>query len=556
VLTKRDRIGVQTAALLTSLIGVVNLLSAITPSSRWRTEILEQFVPFEIRAGGHFFAAIAGFILLTLAANLLRRKRVAWWLTVSWLVISIVSHLIKGLDYEESLLAFVLLVQLLWIRPLFTAQSDHPSIAQGVRALVGALLFTLAYGTAGFYLLDREYAQIFDLPEAMLQTLAMFFTADNAGLEPTTRFGQFFADSIDFVGATTIFYALVMLLRPVLLRGAPASEIERQKARTIIEQYGCSSLARFALLDDKTYYFSPSGRSVIAYVPKGRSAIALGDPIGSPEDRREAIVSFQQFCQQNDWYSAFYQTTPDDVELYQSLGFKVLNIGQEAVVNLKEFTLQGKTSQNLRTVVNRFTKLGQEVKFYEPPISDRLLQQLRIVSDEWLHMMHGSEKRFSLGWFDENYLRECEIAVVQTGSGEIMAFANLVSGYKLNEITIDLMRKRTEAEKGTIDFLSVSLFQHFQERGYDGFNLGLSALSGVGETSASPRLEKTLYYLYEHLNQFYNFKGLHEFKEKFHPRWEPRHFVYSGLAALPDVVVGLIRADSGDRLVDYFKPGS
>jgi lysylphosphatidylglycerol synthetase-like protein (DUF2156 family) len=81
--------------------------------------------------------ALSGFFLLLLAAELLRRKRVAWWLAVG-LVISIVSHLVKGLDYEEGLLSLVLLVQLLWLRPVFTAQSDRPSIIQGLRVLVGA----------------------------------------------------------------------------------------------------------------------------------------------------------------------------------------------------------------------------------------------------------------------------------------------------------------------------------------------------------------------------------------------------------------------------------
>ena len=206
--------------------------------------------------------------------------------------------------------------------------------------------------------------------------------------------------------------------------------------------------------------------------------------------------------------------------------------------------------------MNRLTKGGYQVKFYQPPISDALLQKLRVVSDEWLKLMQGAEKKFSVGWFDDAYLRECEIATVETAEGHITAFANVVPEYQLNEITIDLMRHRTEVESGTMDFLFISMFQHFQQQGYDSFNLGLSALSGVGETPDSPRLEKALRYLYEHLNQFYNFKGLHAYKEKFHPRWEPRYLVYPSLVALPEVVVALIRADSGDRLLDYLQPGS
>ncbi len=230
---------------------------------------------FEVREGGHIFAALTGFFLLMLATSLSRRKRMAWLLTVILLIISILSNLLKGFDWEESLLTLVLLVQLIVMRDVFTAQSDRPSIAQGVKVLLGALLFTLAYGTAGFYLVDQwPYDYNFSLPKALYQTLAMFFTEDNAGLKPRTLYGHFFANSIYLVGAVTHSYALFMLLQPVLLRGEPATSEERHKAKEIVEQYGRSSLAHLTLLKDKSYYFSPSGRSVIAYVPKSRGAIA------------------------------------------------------------------------------------------------------------------------------------------------------------------------------------------------------------------------------------------------------------------------------------------
>ncbi|ARV58287.1 hypothetical protein BZZ01_06235 [Nostocales cyanobacterium HT-58-2] len=551
----RTRIGLWSVTIFTGLVGVVNLVSAVTPNLHERNHWLRQFLPFDIRAGGHIFAALTGFVLLTLATNLLRRKRIAWLLTIALLIISILSHLIKGLDYEESLLSGVLLMQLLLMRHVFTAKSDRPSIAQGARVLIGALLFTLAYGTIGFYLLDGKFSENFNWVEAIAQTLSMFFTEDNAGLQPKSRFGEFFADSIYIIAASTISYALLMLLRPVFLRDS-ATFKERMQAREIVENYGCSSLAAFTLLSDKSYFFSPSGCSVIAYVPRGRGAIALGDPIGPVDDRQEVIVSFQLFCQRNDWYPAFYQTLPDDIDLYKSLGFQILKIGEEAIVDLKAFTLQGKAGRNLRTAVNRMTKLGYNVRFYQPPIADELLHQLKSVSDEWLQLVQGSEKKFSLGWFDEAYLRECEIVAVQSSYGEIIAFTNIVSEYQLNEVTNDMMRHRNSMENGTMDFLFISMFQHYKERGYDSFNIGLSALAGVGATQESRRLEKVLHYLYKHLERFYNFQGLHAYKDKFHPRWESRYLVFPSLTALPDIVVALIRADSGDRLLDYFKPGT
>lgn len=551
------KIGLWSASLLTALVGVVNLLSSVTPNLYGRNHFLKQFLPFEIRAGGHVFAALIGFILLTLATNLLRRKRIAWVITVTLLVLSIISHIFKGLDYEESLLSGVLLIQLIAMRHVFTARSDRPSIARGVRVLMGALLFTLAYGTIGFYLLDGKFTENFNWSEAIIQTLAMFFTEDNWGLQPKSRFGDFFANSIYIIAACTFAYALFSILQPVFLRSKAAPE-ERQKAKEIIENYGCSSLASFALLSDKSYYFSPSGRSVIAYVPKGRGAIALGDPIGPSDEREEVLVGFKVFCERNDWYPAFYQTLPNDIDLYKSVGFRVIQIGEEGIVDLKAFTTQGKAGKNLRTAINRMSKMGYEVKFYQPPISDELIRQLKPISDEWLQTVQGSEKQFSLGWFDEEYLRRGEIALVESSEGEITAFTNIVPEYQLNEVTNDLMRHRKSIENGTMDFLFISMFQHYKERGYDSFNIGLIALAGVGESlqGKTGRRDKVFKYLYDHLQRFYNFQGLRAYKDKFQPRWEPRYLVYPSVTALPDVVVALVRADSGDRLWDYFKPGA
>lgn len=558
ILLKRfqsPRLGLWVAALLTATVGCVNLISAVTPSLAARVDWLQEIFPFEVRAGAHIFAAMSGFLLLALATNLLRRKRVAWGLTVALLLISIVSNLIKGLDWEECLLSGILLVQLLLMRPVFSAGSDRPSIAQGVRVLIGAVFFTLAYGTVGFFLLNRHYSMQFSVPSAIAQTLAMFFTLDNAGLEPTTRYGRFFATSIYVIGAATLTTALIMLFRPVLLQTG-ANAAERERAQKIVQAYGHSSLAHLTLLSDKQYFFSPSGQSVIAYVPKGRGVIALGDPIGPVSDRHETIRSFQVFCERNDWYPGFYQTLPDDLKLYRALGFRAVQIGQEAIVDLHTFTLEGKARKNLRTAMNKLMKAGYKVVFHQPPLSDALLQQLQEISDEWLRMRQGSEKQFSVGWFDKDYLRSCEIAAVENARGDITAFANIVSEYQKNDATVDLMRRRQAVEHGTMDFLFISLFQHFKAQGYDGFNLGLSALSGVGEAPKSPRLERALRYLYSHLNRFYNFQGLHTYKDKFLPRWEPRYLVYPSLTALPEVVVALVRADSGDRLLDYFKPGA
>jgi phosphatidylglycerol lysyltransferase len=543
---------VRAAALVTGIMGLIDVLSAVTPALAERLALLRQFSPLEVRRGGHLTAALAGFALMLLGGSLWRRKRVAWLLTLVVLLVSIFSHLLKGLDYEEAILAAALLVWLWSLRQHFHARSDPPSTRQGLRALAAALLFTLAYGVIGFYLLDRHFSVNFSFGAAVRQTVVMFTQFYDPGLEPITGFGRYFADSIYVVGAVTFGYALLMLLRPVLVR-QPATRAERGRARAIVEAHGRSALARFTLFDDKSYYFSPGG-SMIAYVAKGRIALTLGDPIGPAEDVAAAIAGFQAYCAQNDWQPAFYQTLPDHLEHYRAAGFETLCIGHEGIVNLAVFTLEGKAGKPLRVPLNRLTRLGHRAEFHAPPLSDSLLGELRAISDEWLTMVHGTEKGFSLGWFDDNYIRNGPLMAVHTPEGWISAFANILPEYQLNEVTIDLMRRRRESENGTIDFLFVALFRWAKSQGYATFNLGLSALSGVGEHADDPVVERALHYVYEHINQFYSFKGLHAFKEKFHPEWSPRYLVYPGPASLPAVAVAMIRADSGDDFVrDYLE---
>ncbi|MFN2196341.1 MAG: flippase-like domain-containing protein [Anaerolineales bacterium] len=537
--------GVRFAAVMVALMGLINILSALTPSLASRLAVLERFSPLAVRHGGRLTAALSGFALLLLAHSLSRRKHVAWLLTLWVLGISALSHLVKGLDYEEALLAVGLIILLWYMRPNFHARSDPPSIRQGLQVLGVATLFTLAYGVAGFFLLDRHFSVNFGFWAALRQTVVMFTQFYDPGLVPMTHFGRFFASSIYTVAAVTFGYAGFMLLRPVFVR-YPSTPAERTRAQNIVQQYGRSSLARFLLFDDKRYFFSTGG-SLIGYILIGRVAVTLGDPVGPQEDLLPAIQAFTAVCQDNDWLTVFYQTLPETLELYRQAGFDSIPVGEEGIVNLETFTLEGKAGKPLRSPVNKLINAGYTFTMHQPPITDELLDELREVSDEWLTMMHGQEKGFSLGWFSDEYIRSSPIAVVTTPAGWISAYANLVPEYQRNEVAVDLMRRRKEIENGTMEFLFVSLFQWARAQGYQSFNLGLSSLSGVGEQSDDPARERVMHFIYEHINQFYNFKGLHAFKEKFQPEWSPRYLIYPGSMHLAESWLAVVRANSGHR---------
>jgi phosphatidylglycerol lysyltransferase len=536
---------VHLVALLTAAMGVVNVFSAVMPSMRYRLRLLEEYSPFTVTTGGHLTSALAGFALLLLSVSLWRRKQAGWMLTLIILLISIPIHLLKGLDYEEATLAALLAGLLIYLRPYFHARSDTPSIKQGFQILLASLIFTLFYGVIGFYLLDRHFKVNFGFWAAVRQTVVMFTQFYDPGLQslPITKFGSYFADSIYVVGAVTMSYALIMLLRPVLSRH-PASQEERSRAWETVRAHGRSSLARYAVLDDKKFFFSAHG-TLISHVVENRVALALGDPIGPPEDISSSIEEFKSYCAPNDWLTAFYQIVPTYLDVYKSAGYETLMLGEEAIVDLSKFTLEGSENKTLRNGYNKLVRNGYHYDVVQPPFSPRMLRELNSISNEWLGSRGASEMRFSLGWFDEGYLNTCPILLIRDREGFIEAFANVVTEFQNNEVVVDLMRHRSHIESGLMDFLFVSLFTWAKDQKYATFNLGLSALSGVGEHSDDPVIERALHYMYENVNRFYNFRGLHAFKEKFHPAWSPRYLVYPNTASLPAVSISLLNANLG-----------
>jgi phosphatidylglycerol lysyltransferase len=535
--------GLRLSALLTLLMGIINLTSAVQPALRGRLALIRTIFPLEVTHGSRLASALAGFALILLAGNLWRRKRTAWLLTVILLVVSIAAHLIKGLDFEEASLGLGLLILLILLRRSFHAASDRPSLRQGLIVLAIAFAFTLVYGAAGLYLLDRHFQVSYNLLGAVRQTVVMFTSFYNPGPLPTTSFGKYFVDSIYVIGLGTLGFALLMLIRPVLVR-LPATAAERERAAQIVQQYGRTALARPALFEDKSYFFFEE--TVISYATSQRGAMALGDPIGPPMQAAKAIQCFKDFCTDNDWTPSFISVLPDYLDAYDAAGFDAVCIGFEAIVDLKNFTLEGSKNKGLRNTISRMERGGYRVEVHMPPLDDTLIHSLKAISDAWLTLHHGGEMHFSDGWFNDSYIRNSIVTVVHSPGGAPTAFANLMPEYQKSEMAIDLMRHFPGVEHGTMEFLFAKMLQWAMEKGYDTFSLGLSAIVAVGEKPDDPRVEQALHMIATYASRFFNFRGLHDFKEKFHPRWEPRYLIYPGPASLPLVLSTLLRIHSGN----------
>jgi len=335
-------------------------------------------------------------------------------------------------------------------------------------------------------------------------------------------------------------YGLIMITNSIRIHQSATFD-EGSRAKAIVEKYGRTSLARFTLFDDKSYFFSPNG-SVIAYVVKGPIAFTLGDPIGMERDAEASILAFKDFCLQNSWQACFYQVEARYLKLYKSAGFNAMRIGQEAIVDFANNKGENKAGKKIRNVLNRLTQLGHRVEVYEPPLSDELLGELKTISDEWLAEKRSNDHLFSVGGFNDEYIRLCTVAVVYTPEGTMSALTNIIPMYQRNGVAIDLMRHRRKIKHSTMEFLFLSIIDWAKKKNYTSFSLGFSPLSGIGEKPDDPMTEKALRFVYENLSRLHFFKGLHIFKDKFNPCWEARYMMYSNVTSLPAIAIGIARA--------------
>jgi phosphatidylglycerol lysyltransferase len=237
----------------------------------------------------------------------------------------------------------------------------------------------------------------------------------------------------------------------------------------------------------------------------------------------------------------------DNLPIYVDLGLTVLKIGEEGVVSLAGFSLEGGARSGLRHTFNKGHRDGLSFEILAAHDAAGVLPELRVISDAWLESKNSREKSFSLGRFDESYLSKTPLAVVRRDAN-ILAFANIWEGAEGGELSIDLMRFLPEAPPGVMDFLFINLMLWGKERGFARFNLGMAPLAGLRAGQLAPLWNRLAAVLYRHGENFYNFQGLQQYKDKFHPEWCPRYLVCPGGAALPGVLGDLATLISGGLL--------
>jgi phosphatidylglycerol lysyltransferase len=506
--------------------GFVLLLSGTTPGSASRLAALDRFLPLPALELSHLAGSAAGVLLLILARGLQRRLDGAWHVTMWLLAAGCAASIMKGLDYEEATLLAATALPLWLTRQQFhrraslLAEPLSPAWIASSAVAVGASIWVgmLAYRHVPY---ANELWWQFALDDHAPRML-------RASLLAVVLLGAFGA---------------MRLLAPARAPASLPTTADLERALPIIRNSTQSS-AHLALLGDKTLLFSDSGRAFLMYAVSNRSWVAMGDPVGPPEEREELVWQFREIADQAGAWSVFYEVSADQLSLYVDAGLALSKLGEEARVPLTTFSLEGSARAELRQAHRRAGRDGLSFRIIDAADVGALLPQLRRISDDWLRSKSTTEKRFSLGWFSAEYLQRGPIAVVEHG-GTSVAFANLWETGTREEFAVDLMRQASSAPKGTMDFLFTELMLWGKARGYRWFNLGMAPLAGFEEHRLAPAWHRIGRFVYQHGENFYNFEGLRQFKEKFQPEWRPRYLAAPGGLALPRVLLDVTSLVSG-----------
>ncbi len=530
-------------ALITCLVGVADMLSAIMPRLNWN--ILPGAWPLTVhRAHAQTLTVVVGFFLIMLSYGLARGKNQAWRITLFLTLLSVWLHILRGGSILATAAALGLAALLISLPGFFQAKSDPPSVWRGYIALVLGLGVVVFDAIVGFFTLYSDFEPLIDhvgldgaLLRILTQTHLRYWLHDTPAI--------FFGRALPVLCISAMVYGMVLIFRPVAAVLLPNMEKKYQASKQV-HLYGTNSISYFALDSDKTYFFSDSGKSVISYVLEGSTAVVAGDPIG-PEDERVAILQqFTLFCNEQDWTIVFWQIRDQFKPLYKAAGLHMLKIGEDAVIDVQNFTLKGGAMANVRSSAKRAEKDGLQVVFYRGQVTDSSQRtQMEHISHTWLASKGGSEMGFSMGHFDPQGDEEQLTALAIDQENKVHAFVTFVPIYGRNGWGLDLMRRATQPAPGAMELLLARSLEYMKSAGFEMASLGLAPLSNVNAEEET-FLSNSIDFLTVRFGNTANNQSLFNFKKKFQPTWESRYLVYSSTLSLPKIGWALYHAHMRD----------
>ena len=524
-----SRFGRQGLALILVLAAAANALSALLVHPWPAATAFAEIADLDQMGWGRFGLIVSIAALLLLARASARGKRYAWLLVLGLLALSLAGALLERDALLTVLALLTLLLGTLLVARCFPRGGNRWAAVRGYAAVgIGVLL---AIETIPLHhLLARPTA---GLPAGSHAPLGLGFQA---------------------LMALLIGCGVVEVLRPARATHLP-SMVDRETAREVVRRYGVLAVHHFAPNGDKRYFWSQSGRSLIAYRLAHGVAIALGDPVGPAEEFGDVLHDFVTFCRRQDWSIAVYQASAHLRRMSWAERLVGVRIGQEAMLDLDRFTLQGKAAAPVRHAVARAQRAGLTVQCWQgeaPP--NAIFAKMRRVSADWLDSQPvRTQMGFSMGRFPDDWSPDLLTVAALEPTGDVAGFLTCTPLHAGNGWACDNMRRVAAAPPGTMELLIAEAIRWARARGYAHLSLGLAPLASYecdhpsGEDTPAPPIplafaERSAAFLHRHGILLGHYRTLARFKAKFQPAWEPRYLLVGDIDQLPRILLALAAA--------------
>jgi phosphatidylglycerol lysyltransferase len=530
-------------SILLLFLGVINIVSVLTPAITERMQLLKDLLFPEIVYSSNLLVLITGVFLLITAVFMMKGLRITWWFALLLSITSLLGHLTKGIDFEEAGIAlFVILILVLTRREYYIKTNPRLRIL-GLQTAFFTMITVIIYGIIGFYFLDKKHFNVdFNLVQSIRYTLQNFLLIGSNNLVPENNFARDFIWTIKGSGVISMLFMIYMLVRPYVLK-EETSEEEFDIARHLVEINGKSPLDYFKTYPDKLIFFCRDRQAFLAYRVSRNYAVILEDPVAPDKEKMSTCIEeFSRYCYENGLKDIYYRVPFESLPVYNALRKKSMFLGQEAVLDTYAFTLEGRDVKSIRNATRKITEIGYRAHIHKPPLLDGTIQKLKAVSNDWLHSTGRREIVFSQGVFDEAEIKYQTVLSVENPEEKIIAFLNIIPDFAPDEGTYDLLRKTSDAPNGIMDYILVELINYFKINKIQFLNLGFAPLSGINDPHTFP--EKSMKFAYNKIRSFSHFKGQRDYKEKFKPVWHDKYLVYSqdyDLIQAPGVLSNVIK---------------
>jgi phosphatidylglycerol lysyltransferase len=549
-------------AFLILLSALLNIFSVFRYTTTKFFATIDELYSIPLATLSRTATVVISILLITTARGLFKRNKEAWTSSVILTILSILFHSFKGFNFEEMIFSVFILCLLFVSKKEFSVESKVRFNISFIRGISTSLFFFLVYYVFGAFALRNGFDEKVTVSNLVCNFLYNVIGVCSDTLMPHSRRALWFDQSIGIILIIILLFHIWRLFENYISKG---EKVTCTELLPLIKKYGNDSLSYCATNSKKEHFFLEGTEGVISYSIQNNIAIASADPICDESDRGKLISAFQDEWKKRNVPSAFLAVSDKYLSLYKERRYKVLKVGEEAIVDIQKFDLEkdytGKSGWKFRRAVRHISDLGYQFEFYTiHTLPSIYYSQLVEINGEWLKEYGGGKERgfaMTMSRLPNVSDPDCRIACAIKKEGDIPLVAGFIVYmpiYKGSGFSLDSMRKRSDSPNGLNEFLITHTIEMLKTEGYKQLSLNFVILAESLDQkthSIFSRFGKKI------IENMFKVTDIYFFAQKFHPEWINRYLVYEKIADAPKIISAILSLEGeikiGKRIIDALK---